>query len=430
MSLARRWFDPIRSRWFFNRRYRQRHLPSHEGLTVYLRFDDVYSCLVVQMLARLEDLLVDSLKPIQIVISDTAETPPNNLSREAWQQYTIGDAAVLASQHRFTFDPKNSCPPSELIQQAKEVLLASPLAGHDYLHLLQDVFLMLWQNQAGKLKTLHYMATTRAKQHHTAPIEHPLRFDSEPVLSAHLMFGGRKYRAIDDFLRLTRRLKRQRLLVGEPIFLINHIEWGEHLINDPASLSEVQALQAELDMYVTLEDPVTWLIVSYIKRELVDYYNITLRVHPLPYQQRDQFDWGMAMRLSRRAEVRLSPFCRPTQRATEIMAQRLYAIEEEYRAEALLSFLQDCWTRGLDPEYPPHLQRMLQHYPDYRDKHIDLPETLAWLQDNQDVCSELEQPDLPVMVLKIGEETHVFNSLYRVWQIENLMAASLSYEHQ
>lgn len=429
MSLARRWFDPFWSRWFFNRRYRQHHLSSREGLTVYLRFDDVYSCLVVQMLARLEDLLVDSLKPIQIVISDTAETPPNNLSPEAWQQYTIGDAAILANQHRFIFDPKTSCPAPELIQQAKEVLLASPLTGHDYLHLLQDVFLMLWQNQTGKLKTLHYMATSRARQPGMAPVEHPLRFDSEPVRSAHLLFGGRKYRAIDDFLRLTRRLKQQKLLVGEPIFLINHIEWGEHLINDPASMSEVQALQAELDMYVTLEDPVTWLIVSYIKRELVDYYNISLRIHPLPYQQRDQFDWGMAMRLSRRADVKLSPFCRPTQHATEIMAQRLYAIEEDSRAEVLLSFLQDCWTKGLDPEYPPHLQRMLQHYPEYRDKRIDLPETLAWLAENQRECIALQQPDLPVMVLKIGEQTHVFNSLYRVWQIENLMAASLSYEH-
>lgn len=426
MSLARRWFDPVRSRWFFNRPYRQRHLSSREGLTVYLRFDDVYSYLVVQLLAQLEDLLVDQLKPIQIVVSDTSEPPPNQLSEMAWQAYTLADAAVLANQHRFTFDPKNIAPTPALIKQAKEILATSPLTGQDYLHLLQDVFHMLWQNQKGKLNTLHQMASKRFAQQSNVAVQHPLRFESEPVLGAYLIFGGKKYRAIDDFLRLTRRLKQQKLLVGEPIFLINHIEWGEHLINDPESLSEVQALQAELDVYVALEDPTTWLILAYIKKELVDYYNISLKVHPLPYQGRDQFDWGLAVRLSKRTDVKLAPFCRPTLAATQVMAQRLYAIEEDSRAALLLSFLHDCWCKGLDPEYAPHLKKMLKDYPELADKIIDLPETMAWLEENQKFCNELQQPDQPVMILKIADQTHVFNSLYRVWQIENLMAASLT----
>ena len=213
MSLARRWLDPIRSRWFFKRPYRQRHLSSRNGITVYLRFDDAYSYLLVQLLPQLEELLIPRLKPLKIVICTQASPPPNGLSAQAWQQYMLDDAATLAAQHRFVFDVSEtvraSLPSPALIQQATTVLKTSPLRGTDYLHLLQDIFHMLWQNQQGKLNTLHYMATRRpplASTSNTAPDLPAIRFVDEPIASGFLVFGGRLYRAIDDFLRLTRRL--------------------------------------------------------------------------------------------------------------------------------------------------------------------------------------------------------------------------------
>ena len=437
MSLARRWLDPIRSRWFFGRPFRQRRLSSRDGITVYLRFDDAYSYLLVQLLPELEELLNPQLKPLKIILCRQASLPPNGLSAQAWQQYMLDDARALAVQHRFVFDHKNNQVPTiALIQQAQDILKLSPLRDLDYLHLLQDVFNMLWQNQQCKLNTLHYMATLRQSLISTAHNKKAtaqdsgsvdIRFVDEPIHTAFLLFGGRHYRAIDDFLRLTRRLKKQHLLNGEPIFLINHIEWGEHLVNEPELLSDIQALHASLDIYLALEDPVSWLILAYIKRELVDYYNLSLRVHPLPYQGRDDFDWGLIARLARRTEVGIAPFCRPTETGVLNIASILCRVDVDARSDALLVILQQIWRKGRDADFAAHLQKMMSITEITHDQNAmpDVQQAQAWLDENQAICNAYQQPDLPLMVLKIGQQEHVFNSLYRVWLIESLLAESL-----
>ncbi|MEK5760493.1 hypothetical protein V3527_17935, partial [Acinetobacter variabilis] len=106
------------------------------------------------------------------------------------------------------------------------------------------------------------------------PHDYPERiFTDNAILSSYFEFGGRKYHAVDDLLRLTRRLKQQKLLTGNPIFLINHIEWREHLLSDAEELSDIQSMHPELDLYIALEDPISWLLLAYIKEELADYYN-------------------------------------------------------------------------------------------------------------------------------------------------------------
>ena len=437
MSLARRWLDPIRSRWFFGRPFRQRQLSTRDGITVYLRFDDAYSYLLVQLLPQLEALLIPALKPLKIIICSQASSPPNGLSQQAWQYYVLQDATILARQHRFIFDHKNNqLPHAELMQQAQTILKLSPLNGLDYLNLLQDLFHMLWQNQQGKLKTLHYMATQRQSllkvtsqtaSNHLNNSHISVQFVDEPIQSAFLLFGGRRYQAIDDFLRLTRRLKKQQLLNAEPIFLINHIDWGEHLVNEPELLSDIQALHASLDIYLVLEDPISWLMLAYIKRELVDYYNLDLCVHPLPYQGRDDFDWGTMARLARRTDVDIAPFCRPTASGVLNIASILACVDRDERSEALLSILHDIWRKGRDADFAPHLQKMMPITAAIQDQNLipDLEQAQVWLKANQAACDAYQQPDLPLMVLKIGRQEHVFNSLYRVWRIESLLADSL-----
>ncbi len=137
--------------------------------------------------------------------------------------------------------------------------------------------------------TLYAMAS----EHHRAQNFEERIFNDTPVLASYFEFGERKYHAVDDLLRLTRRLRQQKLLTDNPIFLINHIEWREHLISDAEELNEIQALDPELDLYVALEDPISWLLLAYIKEELADYYNIRLNIYPLSYHGRDLFDWGL-----------------------------------------------------------------------------------------------------------------------------------------
>ncbi len=77
---------------------------TENGLSIYLRLDDVYSYLAVQQLSQLDEILSDELKPLKIIISHTASEPPNSMTHEEWQHYCLNDAKILANQHRFAFD--------------------------------------------------------------------------------------------------------------------------------------------------------------------------------------------------------------------------------------------------------------------------------------------------------------------------------------
>lgn len=416
MSLIRRWFDPLRSQWYYDRPQRETHLPIDQGIAVYLRLDDVYSYLAVQQLSQLEDILVDELKPLKIILSDQAAPPPNSMSIETWQSYCLNDAKILAMQHGFAYDDVPEMPTEEAIAQAHDILQRTPLEGRDFLYLLEDIFHMLWQQQYGKLRMLHGMS-----QHRQPKEDLQFQFENTPVLTAYFAFGGRHYHAVDDLLRMTRRLQQQKLLTSAPIFLINHIEWREHLIQDVEELSEIQALQPELDLFIALEDPISWLLLCYIKDELADLYNIKLTAYPLPYQGRDEFDWSLATRLSKRTEVPFTPFCRPDVHGVLNMAKLYYHVEPEQRFDALIEMLKQVWTKGQDLSFSAHLQPLLAQLglSELSASDATIQEQLA---QNAHQCESLQQPSFPVMVLRVDGQSFVFNSLYRVWMIESIFA--------
>ena len=424
MSLLRRWFDPIRSSWFYKKPIRQETLPTEQGLHIYLRLDDVYSYLTVQQLTQLDDILIESLKPLKVTISDTAEEPPNGMSMDEWRSYSLNDAKILANQHRFGYDnEKPEQPSAEALQQAETILRNTPLTGQNFLYLLEDVFHMLWQQQYGKLRTLYVMS-----KQHQKPQNLPERiFDHTPVLESYFYFGGRKYHAVDDLLRLTRRLKQQKLLIDNPIFMIDHIEWREHLLSDAEELAEIQAMHPELDLYIALEDPISWLLLAYIKEELADYYNIQLNIFPLSYHGRDAFDWALATRLSKRTEVKFTPFCRPTADSILKIAQLYYSVPEEQQIDAMYTILQAVWTKGKDFSHKPHLQQMQRELGVEQLTELNI----AHLLQQNDARSEAKhQPDFPILELRIDGKQYTFNSLYRVWMIESIFSKVLEQKYK
>ena len=423
MSLLRRWFDPLRSHWFYQKPIRQVVLSAEHGLSIRLRLDDVYSYLAVQQLPELEEILSDELKPLKVIISSQTAAPPNQMSALEWQTYCLNDAKILSKQHRFSFHDTPEQPPAEAIQQAEIILRYTPLRGQDFLYLLEDVFHMLWQKQYGKLRTLYAMAS----RHHSLQ-QFPERiFNDDAVLASYFEFGQRKYHAVDDLLRLTRRLKQQKLLTGNPIFLINHIDWREHLISDAEELNAIQALDPELDLYIALEDPMSWLLLAYIKEELANYYNIQLNIYPLSYHQRDLFDWSLATRLSKRTEVSFTPFCRPTEQATQQMAQLFYSVPAEQQVETMYRLLQAVWSKGKDLSFKPHFAQMQQ---DLAIAQLSQEDIAAKLQDNDLRCEMKSQPDFPVLELRIAGQSYVFNSLYRVWMIESIFSNVLEQQYK
>lgn len=427
MSVFRRWFDPIRSRWFYQKPSRQDVLPTEKGLSIYLRLDDVYSYLAVQQLPELNEILSDELKPLKVVISNQAVEPPNGMTAQEWLEYCLNDAKILAKQHRFGYDEQPELPSAEALHQAEVILRNTPLRDEPFLYLLEDVFHMLWQQQYGKLRTLYAMAS---QQHH--PQQFPERiFNNVPVAASYFEIADRKYQAVDDLLRLTRRLRRQKLLTGIPIFLINHIEWREHLMNDAEELAEIQAMHPELDLYIALEDPISWLLLAYIKENLANYYNIQLNVYPLTYHGRDQFDWSLATRLSKRTEVAFTPFCRPTQDAVINIARIFYSVEEEQRVDAMYEVLKAVWTKGKDLSYSPHVAALQEAL---GIEHLTDAPIEQYLQQNDEQCRAKHQPEFPVLELRIDGQTYVFNSLYRVWMIEsifnNILEAHIKAENE
>ncbi|MCF9034110.1 hypothetical protein JKI98_04430, partial [Acinetobacter nectaris] len=253
-------------------------------------------------------------------------------------------------------------------------------------------------------------------------------FNDDAVLASYFEFGGKKYNAFDDLLRLTRRLKQQKLLTDNPIFLINHIEWREHLINDAEELADIQAMQPELDLYIALEDPISWLLLAYIKEELANYYNIQLRIHPLTYHGRDQFDWALAMRLSNRTEVAFTPFCRPTEETVLEIATLFYSVSDDERIETMYRILESVWVYGQDLSYSPHIQKIRKNLP--IDTLLNKEDVTGYLQNNDVQCIEKNQPNFPVLVLKVNQRTYTFNSLYRVWMIESIFSQVLEEHYQ
>jgi len=358
-----------------------------------------------------------------VVISRQAAEPPNQMSALEWQTYCLNDAKILSRQHRFSFHETPEQPSIEALSQAETILRLTPLRGQDFLYLLEDVFHMLWQKQEGKLRTLYAMAS----RHHQEQNFPERIFNDDVVLASYFQLGDRQYHAVDDLLRLTRRLKQQKLFTDNPIFLINHIDWREHLISDAEELNEIQALDPELDLYVALEDPISWLLLAYIKEELADYYNIQLNVYPLSYHGRDWFDWSLATRLSKRTEVQFTPFCRPTQVATLAMAQLFYSVPEEQRIDAMYRILKAVWTQGKDLSYKAHFDQLMQEL-DITALSVDNVETK--LKENDILCEMKSQPDFPVLELRVDGQSYVFNSLYRVWMIESIFSNVLEDQYK
>ena len=169
------------------------------------------------------------------------------------------------------------------------------------------------------------------------------------------------------------------------------------------------------------------MLLAYIKEELANYYNIQLNLHPLSYHGRDFFDWSLATRLSKRTEVKFTPFCRPTADSTLNMARLYYSVPEEQRIDAMYDILQAVWTKGRDLSFKAHVQQIQQ---DLGIEKLTDEDVEALLKTNDQLCAEKHQPDFPVLELRIEGKRYVFNSLYRVWMIESIFSNVLEQKYK
>ena len=117
------------------------------------------------------------------------------------------------------------------------------------------------------------------------------------------------------------------------------------MINDAEALNEIQALHPELDVFIALEDPMSWLLLAYIKEELADYLRYSAKVYPLSYRGRDWFDWSLATRVSKRTEVAFTPFA-DLKKKVRLGWQSFYSVPENQQLDTIFTILQAVWTKG------------------------------------------------------------------------------------
>ena len=82
------------------------------------------------------------------------------MSRQDWQSYCLNDAKIL-KQHRFGFDEPLNSLVQKLYSKLETILRNTPLREQNFLHLLEDVFHMLWQQQYGSCVPLPWQASIR-----------------------------------------------------------------------------------------------------------------------------------------------------------------------------------------------------------------------------------------------------------------------------
>lgn len=410
----RRWSDPIRSRWLHRRASRLKTIPINTPthLEIQVRLDDPYSYLFVQMLGPFAELLDARFQPLPITICEQLPLQwPGELNQESWDQYAWRDTTGLARQHRF-IPPAQVTVNSTLMHTARQTLQAAAERGELTLQLLEDIFHMLWQSQHNKLNTVCQLMQARPYDVE-AQNEVKLAWSSKALTWATISYLGREYRAIDDFLRLTRRLRREKWLSGEPIFLLNHVEWGEHLVADPQTLHDIQALRPKLTFFGALEDPFTYLLLGYLQRHMVGHYNLELDFQPLPYQGREYFNWTLAWRVAQRAGVAFAPFCRPDPTAVTLLAQAIHAVPEATRIEEALTWLEAIWSQGVDIRREGQRQKLGWPVAACSEAEIE-----DWLMHNQQQAKAFGLPEQPIMRLQYDDVNETFGGIYRIWQIE------------
>ena len=109
------------------------------------------------------------------------------------------------------------------------------------------------------------------------------------------------------------------------------------------------------------------------------------------------------------------------------MAKLFYSVAEAEQVDCIHEILEGIWTRGKDLSFKTHFQRMQKRLEIEKMTEQDVS---ALLKQNDELCQQKHQPDLPVLELRIDGQSYVFNSLYRVWMIESIISNVLEEKYK
>jgi len=252
--------------------------PSVDEITFYLRVNDPYSYLLLQILP---DFLASKEKRVSVEILLELNSDLNiEIDKQA--DYALKDAKRLAKNNQFVFPEKTKLPKLENTQLATSILLAN---NHppEFLHLCRLVCDALWlqqsdefrTNQMARLSQQYGKLTPSDAKQQLAHAKNKLHQQGH-YQSGMLYYGGEWYWAIDRLWHLDKRLSSQ--LFENETELPQYLQQNTPLNlakNTPPSKPQI------IDFYFSFRSPYSYLAAQRLFK--LSHYspNIVLNIKPI-----------------------------------------------------------------------------------------------------------------------------------------------------
>lgn len=414
-------------------------------VSVWLRVDDPYSYLLVQVLPRFLAHFDVTLRVFLINGHDLATTPaPDKLAA-----YARVDAARLARRQALDFPDAATAPAAADCDQATRLLLAhvqQPPAM--FLPLAKQVLGALWRGYHKKLSTL----VSRFPLVPATPASQQLQANQQALQQlghyqpAMLHYGGEWYWGIDRLPYLAARLQDIGVARFAHDFALNDtplpFEAGhagtDFLVSDPGDLATLRALHLPLDFYFSFRSPYSYLALPRVIG-LAEHYGLDLHFRPvLPMVMRGlpvprEKRMYILLDAAREAERLAIPFgrvCDPVGRGVERCMALFPAAQAAGRAgDYLLTVARGIWSEGADVSKDSVLcQLVTQAGLDWSTLEAELRNTewQALASDNRDALNNLGLWGVPVLHLTTPRSHCAAWGQDRLWALEDALADVLS----
>lgn len=411
------------------------------AVSVWLRADDPYSYLLVQVLPRFVAHFDVTLQVHIINRHDEATTPaPDELAA-----YARRDAALLARRQALDFPDHAAAPDQADTDLATRLLVAhAHQSPATFLPLARQVLAALWRGYHKKLATLvtrfpPAAATAAARQlddnlRHLQSLGH-----YQPAM---LHYGGEWYWGIDRLSYLAERLQGLGAARATHDFVLNDTplpgETGQaanpFLISDPADLATLRALHLPLEFYFSFRSPYSYLALPRVLA-LTDHYGLDLRIRPvlpmvmrgLPVpREKRLYILADAAREAERLGIPFGRVCDPVGEGVErCMALFPAAMAAGRAGDFLLSVATGIWSEGADVSRDADLEkRVTAAGLDWQALAPRLRDT-AWhamARDNREALTGLDLWGVPVLHLQTPAGDCAVWGQDRLWALEDALA--------
>lgn len=411
------------------------------AVSVWLRADDPYSYLLVQVLPRFVAHFDVTLQVHIINRHDEATTPaPDELAA-----YARRDAALLARRQALDFPDHAAAPDQADTDLATRLLVAhAHQSPATFLPLARQVLAALWRGYHKKLATLvtrfpPAAATAAARQlddnlRHLQSLGH-----YQPAM---LHYGGEWYWGIDRLSYLAERLQGLGAARATHDFVLNDTplpgETGQaanpFLISDPADLATLRALHLPLEFYFSFRSPYSYLALPRVLA-LTDHYGLDLRIRPvlpmvmrgLPVpREKRLYILADAAREAERLGIPFGRVCDPVGEGVErCMALFPAAMAAGRAGDFLLSVATGIWSEGADVSRDADLgKRVTAAGLDWQALAPRLRDT-AWhamARDNREALTGLGLWGVPVLHLQTPAGDCAVWGQDRLWALEDALA--------